>query len=227
MSLATPVAQDVGDASSAALCGSLAVVSLFDVIQWVCASRQSWLVRLWGSGLDGSVTIVDGELIDARCGGKTGHDALVGALEAKVGRFELQAICGEVQRSMHGNWMATLLTALQKADEGSGAACTQLHERGEASTGRSRSAGSGQYSLQLCSVQPEVLPASAASTDGGAAPPQPVPASSQLIDLGFAAFKSGDVAQARLLCSDPLRLDPNNRALQFNLRTLETLAPPK
>ncbi len=204
-----PSATDPASDTPAALCGSLEVVPIFDVIQWVCGAGQSWLVRVWAEeGLDAAVAIVDGELVHAQCGNKTGYDALIVLLEAKTGRFELQTISGDLQRTLRGNWMETLLTAAQKADEAPAA----MRERRTATRARTRSSDSGEYALTSPGLR--------------TVPAPPAPESSHLIDLGFAAMKSGDIERARLLWTQALEHDPGNRALQFNLRKLDSLRPP-
>jgi hypothetical protein len=187
---------------SSPLCGSLEVMPIFDVIQWVCSSHQSWQVHLLEKEVEAYVAIVDGELADARWGNQIGHEALVNILDTKTGRFELRPVNGESQRTLRGSWILTLLTATQKADE----RCSRDSEprTTEANTDDTRPklpGESGEHQLEM-------------------------PQSLHLVDLGFAAMRSGDIEQARLLWTQALEQDPNNRALQFNLRKLATLPPP-
>jgi Flp pilus assembly protein TadD len=51
--------------------------------------------------------------------------------------------------------------------------------------------------------------------------PQRPPEVSRLIDLGFAALRSGNREEARKHWEDALKLDPSNRMIELNLRKLE------
>lgn len=191
-----------GPAHTFVLRGNVEFISLLDVIQWVCSIRQSWSIRILRRGVDAFVTIVDGDLVDAHWGGKVGHDALVAILEIRDGYFELQRIAQTPQRNLHGNWMSTLLLATKAADERSLPACDAKRLEKRRSVVKEGSTGGV--------VQTK-------ARDSRSAVPH------HLIDDGFAAVRSGDLEKAKAIWREALQHDPDNRALQFNLRKLENV----
>jgi hypothetical protein len=210
-----------------ALRGSLDVVSVFDIIQLVCANRQSWIVRLLQQSADASVTIAAGDLVDARWGKLSGPEALVEIMGCDQGFFELSSITGEPIRSLSGNWHVMVLSAVQQLDERCAASRGQLSQVADLSPTAARSRGkSGEHRLtdiptqatQVNSPNSHALPRCGDLNSGVKAGARQVAA--QLIDCGFTAIREGDLDRARQMWEQALAYDPNNRALQFNLRKL-------
>jgi hypothetical protein len=234
LSLAEPVARDfAGTTAGPALCGNLQVVPIFDVVQWVCSSRQSWQVFLVAGGIEGRAAIVEGELVDAHWGDKIGHEALVEILNARSGRFELQPLNGAVQRSLRGNWILTLLTAAQQADEHSRIEQDLIDKQQAAGARVPRSSKppntnvSGEYRSDRRRLQRLEDRIGSPATRGLGSDDTMTPGAptSHLIDQGFLAMKAGDIERARTLWKQALAQEPENRMLQFNLRKLDSLRP--
>jgi hypothetical protein len=191
--------------------GNLAVIAVFDVIQWVCENRQSWNIRLLEQAVDASITVVEGEIVDAKWGALFGTEALIEIAECKQGSFELAPVRSESLRSLRGNWRQILLNAAQRLDERNGTSQGHPSRMPDPSPKRSKSSGqSGEH--QLTGIQ-SGQPAAPSAIDQQAA--------AELIDSGFAAMREGDLDRARQLWNQALTHDPGNRALQFNLRKLD------
>ena len=204
-------------------------MSIFDVIQWVCGGHRSWRIRLPALGTDAAVTVVDGDLTDARWGDKVGQDALLEILKVDRGCFELEPIVGESPRTLEGNSTWNLLSAAQAASASKGApALPQANRTASGMASRGSPAPPGDPLDGVVSQPP---------APAGDAPPSPdLPSSDpsewdeiavpELIDRGFAAVRSGAIEKAKAIWRQALKRDPGNRALQFNLRKLDGWGSP-
>jgi hypothetical protein len=101
----------------ATLCGSLAVVSPLDLLQWLCGNKRDWTIRLHGQGIDAVVTVSGGQIVNARWGDVLGMEALSQIVGCQQGFFELVPVTGSPQRTLHGPWQSLLHSALQVLDE--------------------------------------------------------------------------------------------------------------
>jgi hypothetical protein len=99
------------------LFGSLEVVSPLDLLEWLCSNKKSWTIKLHGKEMDGEVTVLDGQIVDARWGSLRGMEALSKIADCQQGLFELVPVTEPVERTLHGHWQGLLLGAVQRLDE--------------------------------------------------------------------------------------------------------------
>ena len=210
--------------SGVMLQGDLSVVTIFDVIRLMCAQGHACTITLLEQECDASVSIAGGELVDARYAEQVGPEALVELIALRMGQFAVRRQPGDVPHTIHGHWQYNLLVAAQRLDErmnkrrldsarpSRAAVALELtqHESGEfqcdeAAYLRSKTAGSQRAGTRTTEV----------SQRHG-------PSALELVDRGFAAIRAGNAREARAHWTLALALDPSNRALQFNLKKLET-----
>jgi len=221
-----PAAPSASQAASSNLVlkGQLGVVSVVDIIQLVSNRGQSWCIVLVDQGLECAVTIINGELADARWGIKSGSEALVEIVGMRTGSFEVQPFTGLEERTLFGLWQGNILAAVQRLDERvqaeSSIPPSLKDSRREPRSTRSRSK-SGQYDFDaILSDDAFDVPAESPADTARSATDNSNNAL-ELTDLGFAALRAGNVEQAKAHWAKALALDPTNRALQFNLKKLE------
>jgi hypothetical protein len=178
---------------SVTLSGSLSVVSPLDLLEWLCSNKKVWSIRLHGQGLDAEVTVVGGQILDARWGDIHGMDALCEIVGCQQGFFELVPVTATPEPTLHGHWQSLLLGAVQMLDE-------RKHHKG------AHTMSEGISERRLLSLRGGAISAEA------------------LVDQGFAALRTGDAAEAKRLWTEALVLDPDNRAVRFNLRKLDSNA---
>lgn len=96
------------------LCGSIESMSLFAVVEILLAKRESGLlsVSLAGQEAVGSITIHDGEVIDACHDGQRGEAAFSGLLEMKTGLFMfVRGDTGDYERTINESTVSLLMKA--------------------------------------------------------------------------------------------------------------------
>jgi hypothetical protein len=200
------------------LCGSLAIVSPLDLIEWLCSNKKIWSLRLHGQGTIGEVVVVDGQMVDARWGDARGMQALSEIVDLKTGSFDLAPVSGSIERTLQGHWQSLLLNAVHMLDERNFQKRGGTPSEGVAEVRRS-SSRSGEHmmiALPADATAGERSDAVAnASKDAGAS-------AEALIDRGFAALRTGNSAEAKRCWNEALVLDPDNRSVQFNLRKLDS-----
>ena len=99
------------------LFGSLEIVSPLDLLEWLCCNQKSWSIKIHGKEMDGGVTVLDGQIVDARWDRLRGMDALSKIADCQQGLFELLPVTEPVERTLHGHWQGLLLSAVQRLDE--------------------------------------------------------------------------------------------------------------
>jgi hypothetical protein len=213
------------------LSGSLSVVSAMDVLEWLCSSLKVWSLRLncqeQGQAIAGEVVVVEGQMVDARWGETFGLPALCEIVGCQEGSFELAPVSGSVERTLDGNWRSLLLTAVQMLDE-------RNHQRrsgapSEKPRDNQRTALSGRAGELVLIAAPtngqaQAVVQDAPSVSHGVFDANKVASANalSLIDLGFAALRAGNRAEARQCWTQAVALEPDNRSLQFNLRKLDS-----
>jgi hypothetical protein len=96
------------------LCGSIESMSLFAVVEILLAKRESGLlsVSLAGQEAVGSITIHDGEVIDACHGEQRGEAAFSDLLEMKTGLFMfVRGDTGDYERTINESTVSLLMKA--------------------------------------------------------------------------------------------------------------------
>jgi len=213
-------------ADSHPLRGSLNVMSALDVVQWVCTNRQSWVVRLMDQKADASVTIIDGQLVDARWGGLCGEPALTEIVGACQGSFELVPVAKGCVCTLTGDWRVNLLEAVRCHDEReqeismacqSPVALNVQKVDSSAHVTESPMANGGAPVARSSSQSPSRFEASGNESF----PPGVNERAIGLVELGFAAIRAGNHREARCLWALALEGDPSNRTIQLNLRKLD------
>ena len=210
--------------SQVALRGQLGIVSVVDIIQLMSNRGQSWSIVLFDQGVDATVSIVNGELADARFSNKSGHEALVEIVAAEAGYFEVHPLEGAAERTLLGLWQSNVLAAVQCLDERvraqSGIPTPQKESRREPRPKLLRKE-SGEYDFEaILSDKAFDLPLDS-STDTSRVKLAASNYVLELTDLGFSALRAGNVEEAKARWAKALEIDPNNRALQFNLKKLQ------
>ena len=242
--------------------GSLAVVSALDVIQLVCTNGQSWQIRVLEQQAEATVTVFDGQVVDAAWGTKGGETALVEIVGCQRGSFRLEPVREPVTRTIDGEWRVVLLRVVQTLDERRRWARAWPSFPPARSAGTGETARSGEHLIaerarpaldpgpastvsgtaidhpidaaglgedpdggQVPPTRPSGLgphgPAGGAVVESPQIPPSRNGAAIYLVDLGFAALRAGELAEAKRHWSRALLLDPTNRTLQLNLRRLD------
>lgn len=207
--------QTADSLDTAVLRGSLEFLSLFDIIQWVCGSRRSWTIRVHGEGMGASVTVVEGDLTDARWGDLVGREALLEILSVERGHFELEPIGNDTPRTIEGNWTFALLSAAAAAEKRTAPLGTPPPPLPAPPRRPSESDDTLEVAVPDALLEPE-REAHRSGPDLSKA--------HDLVDQGYAAIRCGDIDRARRIWQQALERDPENRVLKFNLRRLDTLS---
>jgi hypothetical protein len=205
--------------------GTFAALSAADLIQMLCLAQRSAALRITAGKDAGTVMVKDGVLVHASWGVLTGHEALCAVLDAKDGVFRTTPLPESVPRTIHSPWQQALMEAVQRLDERSNSSrrstgslpairaddcmLETMTEEDSGEVGRKRRGT--PTSFVLAGVEARQMP----RADGAA---------SSLVDKGFAALRAGNVEEARQCWLAAKQLDPENRALDLNLKKLETRA---
>jgi Domain of unknown function (DUF4388) len=213
------------------LCGSLAIVSPLDLIEWLCSNKKIWSLRLHGQGqgqgVIGEVVVIDGQIVDARWGDVHGMQALSEIVGLKQGSFDLAPVSGSIERTLQGHWQSLLLGAVQILDERNFQKRSGAPSEGSPQ-GRRSASRSGEHMMIALPPDDQVQTAAevpgerSAAHAGSSAGKDVGPTAEALIDHGFAALRTGNSAEARRCWTQALALDPENRSVQFNLRKLDS-----
>lgn len=100
--------------------GVLRKVSLQDVIQMECLSRNSSVLEIAAGGRQGRVFIEDGQIVHAEDGTLEGVPAFNELLGLAGGSFQVKPFAMPARRSINGSWEFLLMEAAQKRDEAQG-----------------------------------------------------------------------------------------------------------
>lgn len=149
--------------------GVLRKVSLQDVIQMECLSRNSSILEINARGRHGMIFIEDGQIVHAEDTPLTGVNAFNDLLSLAGGNFQVKPFTAPPRRSISGSWEFLLMEAAQKRDEAQGdleagpaeeaaasLAAGSVHEgMEEAPSGESMRPKIEE--VMICSLQGEVL----------------------------------------------------------------------
>ncbi len=213
------------------LSGCFSTLSAADLIQMLCLAQRTAALRIMAGGVAGSVMIREGQLVHATWGNVCGPEALCAILDARDGVFRTTPLPEAVEQSIHLDWQHALMEAVRTLDE-------------RASSTR-RSTGS----LPAIRIEDPLLDKIAAAplperherkssskvddargnnnnnkAGDTRKSPRPGGVASSLVDRGFAALRAGDKEQARQCWLAAKQLDPENRAIDLNLKKLESKA---
>jgi hypothetical protein len=99
------------------LTGSVDQIDLMDFLQLLLMKRGSGALAVQGSETSGLIIVVDGEIVDARCGGLRGNEAAVHMLAQRRGRFQEMPLPQAIERTIQVRSDFLLLEAMRLRDE--------------------------------------------------------------------------------------------------------------
>jgi hypothetical protein len=156
--------------------GTLGHVGVLDLVQMLCLTRRSIAIRFSGPDGNGGLWLEDGEIVHAAWSGVVGMDALVHLSTLETGTFRCSTGSAPPRRTIAQGWRQALMSAACLADE--------RRRDGEAPVATARIPSAPQPTA--------VVPVSAqAAQRGWQARYQ------ELIELGLAAMRGGDLPAAR------------------------------
>jgi len=101
-----------------AMTGTLAEVSLSDLIQVVCIEKDAARLTLENETGSAIIYFDDGEIVHAQSGSRSGPEALYEVLGWKNGEFRLEKGLRTSNRTVHGRWTAHMLEGMVRLDTG-------------------------------------------------------------------------------------------------------------
>lgn len=179
--------------------GKLSELSMIDLVQMLCISRKSTALRFSHMGHSGVVSIEEGEVVHAVWNNMVGEEAFYQMISAKAGAFHTFPPPPDMEKSIKGSWQHLLMEGVRRQDE---------HD-------------AGLSSVDPPPASPDAAPAPAAKAAATSSPRPPPTAVDRLIDQGFVALKAGLHDEAKRCWEEALRIDPNNRMLELNIRKLQ------
>jgi DNA-binding response OmpR family regulator len=97
--------------------GVLRDVHLTDVVQFSCLARQSAVLRVQTSGVQGAIYVHEGKITHAVCGSLKGEAAFESLLGLSEGEFDLEPNGSAPEHSIHQAWEFLIMEAARKRDE--------------------------------------------------------------------------------------------------------------
>jgi CheY-like chemotaxis protein len=226
--------------------GSLADLSCVDVLQMLCIARKTTALRISAGASAGVVHIDAGDPVHAVWDDLVGEEAFFRILGVKSGIFHTTPLPPDIERSLRGDWQHLMIEGLRRLDETAAG-----RERSQALAGQDRSQAQEEnvrragerdsFRIAPGSVPPPrvVVPSPSPrhapelatladedldhDLDGKGSRRAEV---ARLLDEGFGALRAGRREDARRAWEEALRIDPQNRMLELNLRKLGG-APPR
>jgi CheY-like chemotaxis protein len=202
--------------------GSLADLSCVDVLQMLCLARKTTALRISAGASAGVVHIDAGEPVHAVWDDLVGEEAFCWILGVKSGIFHTTPLPPDIERSLRGDWQHLMIEGLRRLDE--------------RAAGREREGGDRESLL----IAPGSVPPPRVVVPSPSELHAPEPAGdpdddldqdlhesgslraevARLVDEGFGALRAGRREDARRAWEEALRIDPQNRMLELNLRKL-------
>ncbi len=226
--------------------GNLSELSVIDVIQMLCIARKTTSLRLAEGQNSGVILIENGEMIHAIWNGLIGEDAVFAMMGVKNGLFYTSPPPPDVERTIKGDWQYLLIEGVRRLDEAAaGFPPEELHTRPSLRFAPYSLTPGERFEPPPVVIPPQPVPrfnpgaggaqprSTSSASFAAVSPSAPSPAASpvssdrtdievsRLIDMGFAALRAGDRALARKHWEEALRLDPNSRMIELNLRKLD------
>jgi hypothetical protein len=217
------------------LYGSLSTLSMADLIQITCLNRRALAIRARCGEDEGTIFVRGGDVHHAVFdGGLYGEKAFHRILEITHGEFTTLAMLDDLPRTIRRGWQELLLESVRLQDERAHA--MELEAPSESSENEA-GAATVDAKGRLATVphrrraQPPRLaepPANAPLAKNGRS--EQSSASdvevARLIDDGFARLRAGDNEGAKRAWESARQRDPENRALNLNLRKLSKIDRP-
>jgi DNA-binding response OmpR family regulator len=195
-----------------------------DVIQFLCIGRRTAELRITAGETAGCVIIEEGRLVHASWGDKTGEFAVCEMLAIDDGIFRMRAKRSGPEPTIFRDWQHVLIDAARILDERKSENPKRPKKRLEKRIDRT----------SILSVYPEKSDSDNGHSSGVRSvtvvtPPEgadseSIVAAAKLVDKGFAALKDGNREEARRCWEAAKELNPENRAIDLNLRKLGNLS---
>jgi hypothetical protein len=99
------------------LVGQLADISLFDIIQILENGRLNGAVRIQSSSAVGEIHLMDGRIVNAKCGGDSGLSALGTLTSAVDGVFEVEKNDARYEQAIQSTSNTALILDLLRAKD--------------------------------------------------------------------------------------------------------------
>jgi CheY-like chemotaxis protein len=206
------------------LSGRLSALGAADVIQLLCVGRKTAALRITAGNVSGCVFVDQGKLVHATWGDKVGEEAIFEILEIREGLFRMTPKPNGIEPTITRNWEHVLIDCARILDERRSDIPQRPKKRQE----------SRPEIVSVVSAYPEVMINTdtdhtsgvrsvamvAAKTSAGG---DTAMAAAKLVDKGFAALRAGSKDEARRCWEAAKQLDPENRAIDLNLRKLGSL----
>lgn len=196
------------------LSGCFSTLSAADLIQMLCLAQRTAALRITASGVTGTVMVKEGQLVHAAWGSLIGQDALCAILDAQDGVFRTTPLPEDVEPNIYVDWQHALMDAVRRLDE---RASSSRRQTGSFPAIRADASMLDKISAPL---PPDRRPATERRQCG-----RPAGVAPSLVDKGFAALRAGKVEEARQCWLAAKQLDPENRALDLNLKKLDSKGP--
>lgn len=201
--------------------GQLAALCPVDLIQMLCLGKRSASVRITANDTIGGMLVKDGVLVHAVWGKHVGEDAVQEIVAIADGVFRTAPLPDTIERTIHRDWGHVVMDAVRRLDEG-------REEPKSSGTWPTLRADDPDTDELLESIRRSSPPAGTNERRPSDPPlnraaADPNRAAAALLDKGFAALRSGDLAQARMCWEAAQRLEPDNRSIELNLRKLDSI----
>jgi hypothetical protein len=205
------------------LSGKLSTLGAADVIQMLCLGHRTAALRITAGDISGCVMVDGGQLVHATWGDKVGEPAICEILAVYDGSFRMAPKPGGIEPTIARDWQLVLMDCVRIVDEVRHTESKRPKKRRESRNSRpptiSIPAGVvNSNSAHSSGIRPTAANGSREGVDMGRAV-----AAAKLVDQGFAALRAGDNAEARKCWESAQQLDPDNRAIDLNLRKLESM----
>jgi DNA-binding NarL/FixJ family response regulator len=204
------------------LSGCFSTLSAADLIQMLCLAQRTAALRITANGEAGSVMVKDGQLLHATWGRLVGQPALCEILDAHDGVFRTTPLPDGIERTIEVSWQHALMEAVHELDE---RASSTHRKSGSFPAIRIDDSVFDKMSSQAPAGESRRTPTTALLSGAESrTSPRPGGVASSLVDKGFAALRAGNAAEARECWLAAKQLDPENRALDLNLKILDSRA---
>ena len=104
-------------AADSGFAGTLKNIQLNDLIQMCCLSASSLCMRVSKGQRQGTIYIVEGEIIHAACGDTVGEEAFYRILGWQTGSFESIEVSSTPERTIDKNYHFLVMEAARRVDE--------------------------------------------------------------------------------------------------------------
>ncbi len=97
--------------------GTLSNIELIDLLQMACLSKTSMKIKVEAEGKRGALYVLDGSIVHAEAGNKSGEAAFFEVMSWKGGRFGTQQLQEMPLNTIQKNWEFLLIEATRVKDE--------------------------------------------------------------------------------------------------------------